>query len=281
VTDGPRLRIVGRVPTGPLAAAVSRLWYLDGPAPQRRERILPLPSVHVIVNLAEPYRVLEQGDRRPELTLPGPFVSGVQTVHLVNQNPAMLRHVGAEVRPHALPGLTRVPPRDVAGRVLDAEPVLPGMDRLRVALLGETDPDAALDAVEAFLMDALVPGWTPRPRVTRALELMHEQPDRPIASIAAAVGVPHPALTAEFVRQVGLPPKKLAEVYRHVRFLAAIPAEPPLPTWAELAASAGYYDQPHFIRSFARLTGLTPRRYLELRRATAGEDTDSFLSQDS
>ena len=36
--------------------------------------------------------------------------------------------------------------------------------------------------------------------------------------------------------------------------------------WLEVAGSAGYYDQAHFGREFRAFTGLTPTRYLDLRR---------------
>jgi len=42
------------------------------------------------------------------------------------------------------------------------------------------------------------------------------------------------------------------------------PAEPV--GWADLASSAGYFDQAHFGHEFREFTGLTPTRYVEVRR---------------
>jgi AraC-like DNA-binding protein len=42
------------------------------------------------------------------------------------------------------------------------------------------------------------------------------------------------------------------------------PAEPV--DWGELAGGAGYFDQAHFGHEFRAFTGLTPTRYLEVRR---------------
>jgi AraC-like DNA-binding protein len=276
------LRVAERMPQGRLASAVRRMWFLEGPPPNRIERILPLPAVHLIVNLAEPYRVLEEGSARPDLLLRGAFVSGVHTVPLVNENPALLRHVGAELHPHALRGLSLLEPRDVAERVQDAEPVFPGVDALRSRLLAleEADPDHVLSALESFLESRLLPQWAPDARVDAAIRLIEAEPDRTIGSVARELAVAHQTLIADFVRQVGLTPKRVAQVYRHHAFVSAIPPAPPMPTWTELAASAGYYDQPHFIRSFAALTGLTPRNYLARRRSVV-EDHPSFLSEDA
>jgi cation diffusion facilitator CzcD-associated flavoprotein CzcO len=42
------------------------------------------------------------------------------------------------------------------------------------------------------------------------------------------------------------------------------PAEPI--DWADLAGGAGYFDQAHFGHEFRAFTGLTPTRYVEVRR---------------
>jgi len=36
--------------------------------------------------------------------------------------------------------------------------------------------------------------------------------------------------------------------------------------WADLAGDAGYFDQAHFGHEFRAFTGLTPTRYIEVRR---------------
>jgi AraC-like DNA-binding protein len=274
VSEDPPLIYVERAPTGALEGVVERAWFLRRPSPERFEKILPLPFVHLIVNLSEPYRVVEQGGDARDWTTPPVFASGIQTSYLVNENPLTLHHVGVALTPLGLEALGG-DPRLAADRVLDAEELLPGITGLRGVIQEIGDPDAAIDRLEAFLVERLVPGWRPDPRVLAAIAILARRPDRPIGGVAEELGVGHKTLIALFVRHCGVTPKRLAEVYRHVTFVNAIPDEPPLPTWAELAASAGYYDQPHFIRSFARLTGLTPRHYLEQKRSAYG--AASFL----
>ena len=36
--------------------------------------------------------------------------------------------------------------------------------------------------------------------------------------------------------------------------------------WADVAGRAGYFDQAHFGHDFRAFTGLTPTRYVEVRR---------------
>ena len=62
-----------------------------------------------------------------------------------------------------------------------------------------------------------------------------------------------------------LPPKRLARTYRFAATVFAInPAEPI--DWGDLAGGAGYFDQAHFGHEFRAFTGLTPTRYVEVRR---------------
>ena len=46
--------------------------------------------------------------------------------------------------------------------------------------------------------------------------------------------------------------------------LAINPAEPI--DWSEVAGGGGYFDQAHFGHEFRAFTGLTPTRYVEVRR---------------
>jgi AraC-like DNA-binding protein len=91
-----------------------------------------------------------------------------------------------------------------------------------------------------------------------------------VREAAAALGVGERRLQRAFDHAVGLGPKALARVLRFRRLLAAIdrarttgaPAR-----WAALALEAGYADQPHLVREFKALAGVTPSRYAAERAA--------------
>jgi len=67
------------------------------------------------------------------------------------------------------------------------------------------------------------------------------------------------------VADEGVPIRAIAELIgRHLDLpLAAIP--PPV-DWVDLAGRAGYFDQAHFGHEFRTFTGLTPTRYVDVRR---------------
>lgn len=86
-----------------------------------------------------------------------------------------------------------------------------------------------------------------------------------IGDLSVAAGVSSTHLARRFKAIVGVTPKRFARTYRFaVTVLGIDPAGPV--DWAELAARAGYYDQAHFGNEFRTFTGMTPTRYLDVRR---------------
>jgi len=250
-----------------LQPAVTRMWWLRMPSVERFERIVPIPAVHLIVNLGEPYRVVARGRTPVDTVFEGAFVSGVQLDYLLNELPALTHHVGAELAPWALPAFG-VDPQLVAQRVVDAEELFPGIGEVRT-----------LDAIEGFLLSRLAPRWRADHRILNAVSSMIERPERPMSVLAAEAGLTPKGFIALFRRHCGVTPKRFAEVCRHHAFLQRLPQEGPLPSWTELLAQAPYYDQPAFIREFRRFTGMTPTAFLEHRKRYGPADP-SFLPVD-
>ncbi|HUF35880.1 MAG TPA: AraC family transcriptional regulator [Gemmatimonadales bacterium] len=85
-----------------------------------------------------------------------------------------------------------------------------------------------------------------------------------VREVAAALGVGERRLERAFAHAVGIGPKALTRVLRLRRAVRAIgrgTAAGPRIGWAALAHDAGYADQPHLIREFRALAGMTPARY--------------------
>jgi AraC-like DNA-binding protein len=77
-------------------------------------------------------------------------------------------------------------------------------------------------------------------------------------------------LAAQFRSHVGVTPKRVARIYRFARLILSVDAPRPAGL-AELAHTAGYFDQAHFSREFKDFTGHTPAEYLALRRRFPAE----------
>lgn len=270
---------VERVPDAALTPAVRRLWWLRMPSPQQYERIVPQPAIHLIVNLAaEPYRVLARGTQRVGDTVPGAFISGVQVDYLLNENPAQLHHVGAELEPWAA-GAFGIDAAAIGARVVAALPLLPALEALGPEEAGSLEPEQALDRFEGALLASVRAGWRPDRRVVGAVEHLRADPNGRVADLASQAGLAPKSFSSVFRRACGVTPKRFAEVMRHQAFLAALPAEGELRPWSTLIADHGYFDQAHFIREFRRFTGMSPSEYVDHRRRF-GHGSPSFLPLD-
>ena len=71
-------------------------------------------------------------------------------------------------------------------------------------------------------------------------------------------------LVSTFSAQVGISPKQYARVMRFSRALQQIHAASG--SLSDVAAAAGYYDQPHMNSEFKELSGFTPREFLSSHR---------------
>ncbi|HYJ51047.1 MAG TPA: AraC family transcriptional regulator [Microbacterium sp.] len=259
-----------------LDGIVSRLWMLETTPLRRFEKILPLPSVHVIINLSTPYRLF---DRQGAATLVSDaFVSGIQSEYLVIESPATIRHVGAELLPASLPMVTDAAPAAVAGRVQDARELWTGVDALVAGIHAAPSPDAALSVFADFLRSHRT-GRSADAVVDRTVSAIEADPARAMGDLAALSGVSHRTLIARFRTATGLTPKAYAQIWRFHSFVTAVQDGSPAPDWAGLAAASGFYDQPHVIRAFRRFTGWTPADY-HRRVVEFGAEAASFVPLD-
>src|SRR5262245_46184175 len=55
----PGMTYTRHIPSPPLNAFIDDLYYLDGPAPYPRLTVLPMPSIHLMVNFGDPFQVYE------------------------------------------------------------------------------------------------------------------------------------------------------------------------------------------------------------------------------
>ncbi|GEK80124.1 helix-turn-helix domain-containing protein [Agrococcus baldri] len=259
------------VPAG-LAGIATRLWQLEATPLHRYEKILPLPNVHLIVNLSDPYRLFGRAGRAAEVV--DAFVSGLQRECLVIESPTRIRHVGVELTPAGLHTMAPQHAAASAGAVQDARRLLAGVDALVAQLHAASAPDARLRILAEFLLRASA--QPPDRLVDDAVRAIGADLDRTIESIAAELGVSQRTLMARFRAVTGTTPKQHAQVLRFHRFVDAVHTAGGRPDWAALAVSSGYYDQPHVIRAFRRFSGWTPGEYYRLA-AEHGPDAAHFV----
>ncbi len=280
-----------RTPDGPLGRAVGLVWYARGTIPYRRERVAPTGSTVAVLVLGDPIIETAGGPRAVPLRAERGFLIGPHDRPVTNEPTGETFAVGIVTTPVGCRAALGLDPVAIAGRVVELSTAWAPADGLRQRLLApaahtalgrEPDPEAMLDLVIEQLtedLDLEVPGLD---RCERAVAMLGEDAARPIAEIAAAVGVSHGHLDREFTRIVGLSPRRLARLLRVERLLKTVDIDAEV-AWADLAADLGWADQSHMIRDIKRHIGSSPSVYVAARRAfgvTASADESARFVPD-
>jgi AraC-like DNA-binding protein len=120
------------------------------------------------------------------------------------------------------------------------------------------DADAQTALLDAFLLARLAPA--PGAAVFQSL-MAHIEAEGGLVrmdALFADAGLSARHGTRLFRTHLGLGPKTYARVVRFQRALALLRADPGC-TLAEVAATCGFYDQPHFVREFKAYAGVAPK----------------------
>ena len=131
------------------------------------------------------------------------------------------------------------------------------VEKIEDQLARQRTPEERVRYVEQFLLSVLEPDQEDCliQAACRVLDRTHG--NYPVAKLARALGTTARTLERRFHAHVGATPKKYARV---VRLRHAVLQRQRLASWADVAYSAGYYDQSHMVNEFQELYGLTPEK---------------------
>jgi AraC-like DNA-binding protein len=257
---------VSRVPRPPLDGLIDDLYYLEGAPPYARLTLPAAPAPLLIVNLGAPFRIRGSTDVETVEYADGCVVT-TPTRAWEFGYPPRTRSVGVHFKPWGLAPFLPMPAAELCDRPATVEQVWgrPAVAELRDRLATAAGPHEMLTLLEDELMRRL--RETPGLALVRHASTVIAETSGAVAvgdlSVAARVSGTH--LVQRFKALVGVTPKRLARSYRFAATVLALdPAEPV--DWADVAAGAGYFDQAHFGHEVREFTGLTPTRYIEVRR---------------
>jgi AraC-like DNA-binding protein len=260
------MEYVSRAPRPPLDWLIDDLYFLEGAPPYPWLTLTPMPSAVLIVNLGAPFRIRACTD-----TEAAEYADGVVLTTLSRAMefgyPAATRSVGVHFKPWGLAPFISLPAVELRDRPVTVEEVWgrPTIAELRDRLATAAGPREMLMLLEDELMRRV--GETAGLRLVRHTSSVIAAATGAVAigDLSAAAGVSSTHLAQRFKEVIGLTPKRLARTYRFAAAVRAIDPAGPV-DWLELAGRAGYYDQAHFGHDFRAFTGLTPTRYLDVRR---------------
>ena len=228
------------------------------PPPRRRE--VAYDAIVMVINLGSPIGVDAWGPG-------GSFVAGLHDRASVTAHGPGQLGIQVDLEPVGAALLLGVPMGELARQIVALEELVPAelIERLRDA----ADWETRFAVLDGFLLgrlrDAAAP---PRPDVAFAWSRLHQSHGAiGIAALCAELGCSRRHLAGRFAHDVGLSPKAVARVLRFRRVIELLHAGGTIgpARLGDVAAAAGYYDQPHLNREFRELAGVTPGAYLAAR----------------
>ena len=241
--------------------------YEERSASGVRRRELPHGGVVLVINFAAGWRVADPR-REGAVERYGSFVAGIDDFASLVDCAGRAYCLQVNFTPIGARRFFGVPMEALARQVVSLDDVIGrNADRLADRLFQAADWSDRFDIAEAFIAARLAAAAPEDAGVLWAWrKIERDGGGSSIASLAGALDCSRKHLAARFRDQIGLPPKSVAGLVRFNRALALI-GSARRPDLARIAATAGYFDQPHFNRDFVGLAGITPGEFLRARLA--------------
>ena len=225
-----------------------------------RRREGPGPEVVVIISFGNEWRVGDALEPEQPLARLGSFVGGLRDTSVITEHDGWSAGMQINLAPATAHLLFGLPMGELAGQNLPLDALIPGADLLVERLhdaASWTDRFAILDSEIAA---RLAGSPSPATGVEWAWQELERTRGRAtVGALCEQLGWSRRRLVARFREEIGLPPKAVA---RLLRFEHALELVDHGARWAEVAFTAGYYDQSHLINEFRSITGITPRQYV-------------------
>ena len=186
-----------------------------------------------------------------------------------------------KIKPEWVGPLLGMDPLAVEGQVVELVAVAPALANRLYDVLAQTRcAEAAVRALMAVMLAAHRESRTPPSTVaSAALDTVRRRAGRVSCErVALTLGLSDRHFRRHVRDSTGVPPKIYARLLRFVDAVRTAERSGH-PVWADVATSAGYFDQSHFIRDCVALAGTSPRAlHAERRRQVIEDPAMSVLS---
>lgn len=239
-----------RSPRPELGGVLSCVWLLQVPSggPAYEHRTVPNGCVELACFLDTGLVRVAGPKRGPALERVGPGTTVV----------------GVRFRPGAAPAILGPPAAELLDLDVDLDLVWgPSVATLGARIAEPACPEDAAARLERAVAARCAAAPGADPLVTAAVSLMQPWRAGTIGDVTGELFVSPRQVRRYFAAAVGYGPKTLQRILRFQAFLALTNAgDAGGVQLSRLAAVAGYADQAHLTRECSRLTGLTPRTFL-------------------
>lgn len=168
-------------------------------------------------------------------------------------------------QPNGIHDLFKIPGKELLDQVIDLEDIVGGKASRTLARLQEQSSrrDNANVLDEFFTTLRSTQGNNDHPLITASLDLISKSHGLiSVKQLSDTTGYSERHIERIFLESIGLAPKQFGNTIRLHHFLKMSKQRQAHETLSSISYAAGYTDQSHLIKEFRRLTGLTPKKYL-------------------
>lgn len=271
-----RVTHLRHIPSSPLNDYIDYFYYLDGRMAYSHEKILPLPTLDLKINLGGALQVYENG--HSDIYSESWCVGVWRVPHTVDW-PSDLRLFGVHFKPDGAYPFLHLPLSELHNRVVTLDAIWGHYaTELRERLYAAPTIQAGFALLEQLLLEQLEEA-PPGLEVVRSgiTQMAHQHGVVSIRGLSDTIGISQNHLGTHFKRFVGVSAKELAQLYRFEHSLRMVDPIRPV-KWTQVAIRSGYYDLSHLNKEFLAFTGHTPSDYLRLRRRAYAENPEHTRS---
>jgi AraC-like DNA-binding protein len=263
------------IPSPPLNAYIEDLYYLDGPAAYPRQKVIPVASSNLMINLGNPFAVYEPDRVQPLITCRDSWLVGIwSTYHSVDW-PPNVRFFGVHFKPSGAYPFLGLPLSEVNSQVVPLDAIWGSYaGEIREQLYAAPNIQAGFALLEQLLLARLHEAPHGLSVVQYAItEIDQRHGALSIRALSDQIGISQNHLGTQFKRLVGILPKEAARFYRFAHVLRRIDVAQPVDL-TRIAHEFEFYDQSHFNKDFVAFTGYSPSEYVQLRRRVESENPE-------
>lgn len=168
------------------------------------------------------------------------------------------------LQPSALFKLFAIPAFEVTNDIIPFTGLAGQSGRMLIEQVqNSTGNNSAITAIEDFLLNRLLKYSYNDKIISLSLQQIYVQKGmNTVAEMLKDIPATERQLERKFREQIGLSPKKFADIIKFQHLLKNLKHISPTLSLSDVSYISGYYDQSHLNNSFKKFTGLTPLQYL-------------------
>jgi len=255
------------IPASPLDAYIRCFWYCDDPAPYARMKMLPTPSLHLMVNFGDPFRLYEADHAQPFATCSESWTVGLWNTYHIMEWPLDMQVLNVSFKPGGAYPFLQLPLAELHNHIVSLDALWGNLAaEIREWLSTAPTTPARFALLEQLLLARLREAPHGLNVVRHAVAAIAQNRGAlSIRELSDEIGISQKHLITHFKQLVGATPKELARIYRFKYILHSIDPVQPV-DWSQVAYQSRYYDQSHFTKDFESFTGQNPTDYMRLLR---------------